>query len=182
MTSRMKKTALVAAVVAAQGLVSLGTAQGASAAALPSCPGGESPCVYLAGGTYSVGNPINLSPTSVGGFSDVVLTHCDSTGAKCYDTVVNIPGLTISSTSTTVISLNVPGEGVGLNGIRPTLYTGLPTATPGGRSAGLTLTVTGTAFVVYDTSGAFTCSAPVPVSTGPVSGYAGCSYSVTLTV
>jgi hypothetical protein len=141
--------AFVAAATLATALVAVAPAASASAPA--PCPGGESPCVYLAGGSYVLGNPVATS-TGIAPSSTVLLKHSNSTGTDCDYTTLNLPGFTITSTPSTVLTLNVPGEGVGLSGITPVVYLGVPGATPGGTKLGLTLTVSGTAFVLFDSS------------------------------
>jgi hypothetical protein len=176
--TRLLARALVAAATLATAVV--GIAPGASAAP---CPGGESPCVYLPAGTYNLGNIVNTG-TAIAPSSTVLLHHCDTTTGKCYDTTLNLPGFAVSSTPTTILTLTVPGEGVGLSGTTPVLYLGLPGAAVTGSTLGLTLTVTGTAFVLYDTSINATCSAPKPIPpvSPNVSGYAGCWFSLTVSV
>jgi hypothetical protein len=127
-------------------------ALGAPASAAASCPGGESPCVYLPGGTYTLGNPVSYTD-AVGYGTLTVLRHCDSTGTACDETFVRLPGLTVTSTPTTLITLTVPGEGVGLDGTVPVLYVGLPSVSgPGSTALGLTLNVQFATFAVWDTS------------------------------
>lgn len=134
-------TAVVAAVAPA-----------APALAVPgSCPGGEKVCVYLPAGSYTLGNPVTYY-TASGPSSVVLLKHCNSTGTDCDQLTLQLVGYAISSTPGTVLTLNVPGEGVGLSGTTPTLYLGAPQASPGSTRAGVTLTVSGTGFVVWDSA------------------------------
>jgi hypothetical protein len=150
---------------------------------LPACPNGERPCVYLRPGTYTLGNPVTTS-TGAGPVTQALLNHCNSSGTDCDTTYLLLPGLAVASTSTAILTLNVPGEGVGLDGTTPTLYTGVPSASLGRVSAGLTLNVRGTAFVVYDTlfNDIFACDSQ-PIAPNPyVNGYASCSYDLTVTV
>jgi hypothetical protein len=181
MLQRVLRT-VAATVVATAGLAVLTTGP---ASAAP-CPGGESPCVYLPGGTYTLGDPVTYSggrtPTTV-----TALKHCDSTGTDCDFTYVNLPGFAVSSTSTAILTLTVPGEGVGLSGVTPSLYLGVPGAGLAGTTLGLTLTVSGTAFVLYDTTlneVITACAAPKPIPpvTTFLSGYVGCSYSLTVSL
>jgi hypothetical protein len=173
--------ALTAAATVATAVV--GLAPGASAA---TCPGAENPCVYLPGGSYPLGNPVSAGE-GVAPSSTVLLTHCDSNTGDCDDLRLNLPGLTFTSTPSTVLTLNVPGEGAGLSGITPVLYLGVPTVIGSANtSLGLTLTVTGTTFVLYDTglSPRIRCSAPSTVPANPVlSGtYSSCSFTFTVTL
>jgi hypothetical protein len=177
---RLFARTLVAAATLASAVV--GLAPGASATPGP-CPGGESPCVYLPAGTYPLGNIVGTG-TGIAPSSTVLLHHCDTNTGECYDTTLNLPGFAVTSTPSAILTLTIPGEGVGLSGTTPVLYLGLPTAGLVGTKLGLTLTVTGTAFVLWDTSINATCSAPKPIPpvTPSVSGYAGCWYSLTVSV
>lgn len=164
--------------------LTLTTLAAAPASATPDpCPGGGEPCVYLAGGSYALGNPVTET-VGEDRSTRTVLTHCDSNGTNCSDVVLNLPGLTLQSAETAILTLNVPGQGVGLSGITPTLYVGLPSASLGTLSAGLSLNIRGTAFVVYDTTfdELFSCNSQ-PLPRNPyVNGYASCSYNLTVTV
>jgi hypothetical protein len=180
MLQRVLRT-VAATVVATAGLVGVTTG---SASAAP-CPGGESPCVYLPGGVYTIGNPVpfsgGLAPSTT-----VLLKHCDSTGTRCDYTTLNLPGIWITSTPTSDITLTVPGEGVGLSGITPTLYLGVPSASRTGSSLGLTVTVSGTPFVLFDSVLAplISCavSVPIPPISPNLSGRVGCSFTFTVSL
>jgi hypothetical protein len=88
-----------------------------------------------AGGTYTLGNPVPYS-NGFGPGTQTLLTRCDSSGGNCDSTFVVIPGLSVASTPSTLITLTVPGEGVSLSGITPTLYLGVPTASVGSPPVG----------------------------------------------
>ena len=182
--TRLLSRALVAAATLATTVV--GLAPGASASGPAPCPGGETPCVYLPAGSYSLGNPVTTS-IGIAPSTTVLLKHCNSTGTDCDYTTLNLPGLAVSSTASTILTLNVPGEGVGLAGTTPVLYLGLPSVSaPGTLSLGLSLTISGTAFVVMDSSLAplISCagSIPVPPLTSHLSGYVGCNFTLTVTL
>ena len=181
----MPVLARVAGLAGALTLAACGLVTVAAPASAAPCPGGETPCVYLPGATYTLGNPVTTS-TGVGPSTTTVLKHCDSTGTDCDYTYLNLPGLVLSSTSTAILTLTVPGEGVGLNGTVPTLYLGVPSVSgPGTTSLGLSLTVSGTAFVLYDTllNPIVACAAPKPVPANPVvTGTYGCSFTLTVSV
>lgn len=182
MLQRVLRT-LAATVVATAGLVGL-TTGAASATTLASCPGGETPCVYLPGGTYTLGNPLTLSGGQ-GPSSLVLLRHCDSTGTNCDELYLNLPGVTFQSTPSTLLTLIVPGEGVGLAGITPTLYLGLPSAGIGSPPVGLTLHVQGTTILLYDTAlGPISCGLVGRVPPNPyVNGtYTACGVNLTVTL
>jgi hypothetical protein len=180
---------LVAAAAAAAAL----TAGSASAQPIPpppSCPNGERPCVYLRGGTYTLGNPVTYY-TASGPSSVVLLNHCDSNGTNCEKLTLQLVGYAISSTPGTILTLTIPGEGVGLSGTTPTLYLGGPQAGIGSAEAGISLTVSGTAFVIWDSSlnnlVEFACSQinipPIFGGTPSVSGtFSPCYYSFTVSV
>jgi hypothetical protein len=176
--TRLLARALVAAATLATAVV--GIAPGASAA---TCPGGETPCVYLPGGVYTLGNPVTTG-VGIAPSSTVLLKHCDSGGGQCDYLTLNLPGFAVTSTSSPILTLTVPGEGVGLSGITPVLYLGIPSAALVGTRLGLSVTVSGTAFVLYDTSIDVACTAPKPIP--PVTtflyGYVGCSYSLTVSL
>lgn len=181
---RLFARALVAAATLSTVLV--GLAPAASAATPAPCPGGESPCVYLPGGSYTLGNPV-ATVTGFGPTTTVLLKHCNSTGTDCDYTTLNLPGLVLTSTPTAILTLNVPGEGIGLSGITPTLYLGVPSVTRGTLALGVTVTVSGTGFVVFDSSLAplIACGPPivVPPVTTFLSGYASvCSFSLTVSL
>ena len=147
MLTRIARAA-AATVVASAALVGL---QAAPASALTDCPHGQEVCVYLPAGSYTLGNPVTTT-AGTGPASYALLHHCNSTGTDCDTLYLNLPGLQLTSTETTVLTLHVPGQGIGLSGITPTLYVGVPTVSPGSASAGLTLRVQGTTFVVWDTA------------------------------
>ncbi len=130
----------------------------APAAPAAGCPGGEDPCVYLPAGSY-----------------------------HCYNTYLNLPGFAVTSAPTSVITLNVPGEGVGLSGTTPTLYLGVPDPTWTSQfRLGLTLTVSGTGFLLYDQqfSPRVTCSEyDISWLSSDVSGTVGaCYFTITVSL
>jgi hypothetical protein len=179
MLQRILRT-LAATVVATAGLVGLSAG---TASAAP-CPGGESPCVYLPAGTYSLGNPVTYA-TGSGPTTIVLLRHCNSTGTTCDELRLNLPGLSVQSAPSTLLTLTVPGEGAGLSGITPVLYLGLPGATPGSPALGLTVHVQGTTIVLYDTVlGPISCGVVGYVPANPyLNGtYSACGVNLTATL
>ena len=175
---------LTRALVTALGAAAVVVAGSGTAVALPGpCPGGEPVCVYLPPGTYTLGNPVSHSGGS-GPTTLTVLNHCDTTTGQCDQLYVNIPGLTVASTPSTLLTLYVPGQGVALSGTTPTLYVGVPTVTPGGTSLGLTLNVRATTFVVWDTmlSGVDCLAQHVPPNPYVNGVYSPCGVNLTVTV
>jgi hypothetical protein len=150
MRSSLSRVARTCAVVVASAVTVVGLAGVASATPDP-CPGGAQPCVYLAGGTYTLGNPVTYS-NGFGPGTMTLLTRCDSSGGNCDSTFLQIPGLSVASSPSTLLTLTVPGEGVALNGITPTLYLGVPTASVGSPPVGLTLHVQSSTILVWDTA------------------------------
>jgi hypothetical protein len=173
--------AAAATLVATAALAALQT--GTASATPGACPGGEATCVYLPAGTYTLGNPVTYN-YGFGPSTRVVLNRCDSTGANCDHTDLNLPGVALTSTPSTLLTLTVPGEGVGLSGLTPTLYVGLPGATLGSPALGLTLHVQGTTFVVTDTAiGTADClPLTVPANTYVNGTYSACGVDLTVTV
>lgn len=174
------------AVLAASSLAVVGLAGVASATPDP-CPGGATPCVYLAGGTYVLGNPVPYS-NGFGPGTQTLLTRCDSSGGNCDSTFVLIPGLSVTSTPSTLITLTVPGEGVSLSGTTPTLYLGVPTASLGSPPVGLTLHVQSSTILIWDTAltdliSAINCKWNVVPPNPYVNGsYSVCGVNLTVTV
>ena len=182
----MRTISVLAATLVAAAATVLNAGAAAAYETAASCPGGETPCVYLPGGSYTLGNPVTFYDGAAPS-SRTVLRHCDSTGTNCDETTVQLNGYSISSSPTTVLTLNIPGEGVGLAGTTPVLYLGAPQAVLGSARTGVTLTVSGTAFVVWDSSFdflQFACNQLVvpPLTSGPsVSGtFSPCYYSFTV--
>jgi hypothetical protein len=186
MRSSLSHLTRACAVALASAVTVVGLAGVASATPDP-CPGGAEPCVYLAGGTYALGNPVTYS-TGVGPGTRTLLTHCDSSGGNCDSTFVVIPGLSVASSSSTLLTLTVPGEGVSLSGTTPTLYLGVPTASVGSPPVGLTLHVESSTILIWDSSlnnliSAINCKWNVVPSNPYVNGtFSICGVNLTVTV
>jgi hypothetical protein len=138
---------------------------GPAAATPDPCPGGEAICVYWAGGPVPIGNPVALPPTGLPPSVVPGPRVCLNGSTDCTETYIGIAGGSASSTPSPIATVNIPGFGIGYNGLASTVYAGVPTVTPGGSTLGITATL----YVPYVPvrPDSFRCKQSDPIVAGP---------------
>lgn len=99
------------------------------------CPGGEATCLYVNGFSIPVGTP-TISPTGVHPSPIPGPVVCDSNGGNCHQSYFVLEGVTVATSGVTLATIDVPGFGIGYNGLQSTVYFSEPSVSGGSGQLG----------------------------------------------